>query len=131
MHSKIKNNRKHYINDTLNKIIVENDIIVTEKLDVKKMSQKTYLAKSILDASFGRICEILKWKCRRYGKKYYQVDTYYPSSKICSRCGGKPSVTDDLSVREWEGEKCRTSHDRDMNANINIMTEGLRLHYGV
>lgn len=131
LHSKIKNSRKHYINNILNKIVVENDIIVTEKLDVKRMSHKSHFAKSILDASFGSICEILKWKCRRYGKYYYQVDSYYPSSKICSRCGKKTIVTNDLSVREWECEKCGTRHDRDINASINIMIEGLKLHYGV
>jgi len=131
LHSKIKNNRKHYMNDILNKIVVENDIIVTEKLDVKRMSHKSHFAKSILDASFGSMCEILKWKCRRYGKFYHQVDTYYPSSKICSKCGEKTKVTNDLSVREWECEKCGARHDRDINASINIMTEGLKLHYGV
>ncbi len=131
LHSKIKNSRRHYMNEIANKIVEENDIIVTEKLDVKAMSHHSHYAKNILDASFGRICEVLKWKSKIHGKYYYQVDTYYASSKICSRCGEKTSVTNELNIREWECEKCGMIHNRDINASINIMTEGLRLHYGV
>lgn len=131
LYSKIKNSRKYYINEIANKIVEENDIIVTEKLDVKAMSHKCFFAKNILDASFNRICEVLKWKSKKQGKYYYQVDTYYASSKICSRCGEKTNITNDLNVRDWECKKCGMMHNRDINASINIMTEGLRLYYGV
>ena len=60
------------------------------------------------------------------GKNYYQIDTYYPSSKICSRCGSKNEVVKNLSVREWKCEECGSNHDRDINASINIMFEGLK-----
>ena len=90
------------------------------------MSQNHYIAKNLLDASFRKICEKLSWKCRRKGKYYYQIDTYYPSSKICSRCGSKNEVVKNLSVREWKCEECGSNHDRDINASINIMFEGLK-----
>jgi putative transposase len=93
------------------------------------MSKNYHLAKSILDASFNRICEMLKWKTKIQGKYYYQVDTYYPSSKTCSVCGNKTEVTNNLNVRIWECENCGCLNDRDINASINIMFEGLRLHY--
>ena len=94
------------------------------------MDNKHNITKLIRDASFNKICEVLKWKCKINGKYYYQVDTYYPSSKTCSVCGEKTDITKDLNIRNWECKNCGTSHDRDINASINIMFEGFKLHYG-
>ena len=113
----------------VNKIVKEHDIVVSEKLKVKEMSSSHNLAKNILDASFNKICEMLKWKCKLQGKYYYQVDTYFPSSKKCSHCDNKTKLTLDLSVRNWICENCGNENDRDINASINIMFEGLKLHY--
>ena len=129
IHSKIKNSRKHNIVTIVNKIVKEHDIIVSEKLNVKGISSNHHLAKAVLDASFNKICELLKWKTKLQGKYYYQVDTYYPSSKTCSHCGSKTEVTNNLSIRNWECTNCGNKNDRDINASINIMFEGLRIHY--
>ena len=129
IHSKIKNSRKHNIINIANKIVKEHDIIVSEKLNVKKMSSNHKLAKNILDAGFNKICELLKWKAKLLGKYYYQVDTYYPSSKICSHCDSKTEITNDLKVRMWECENCGNTNDRDINASINIMFEGIKIHF--
>ena len=129
LHSKIKNSRKYNLIDIVNKIVKEHDIIVSEKLKVKEMSSNPILAKSILDASFNKICSLLKWKVKLQGKYYYQIDTYYPSSKICSHCGNKTEKTNNLSIRRWQCEVCGNENDRDINASINIMFEGLKLHY--
>ena len=129
IHSKIKNSRKHNIITIANKIVKEHDIIVSEKLNVKKMSSNHKLAKNILDVSFNKICELLKWKAKLLGKYYYQVDTYYPSSKICSHCDNKTEITNDLKVRMWECENCGNTNDRDINASINIMFEGIKIHF--
>lgn len=129
IHSKIKNSRKHNMITIVNKIVKEHDIIVSEKLNVKGISSNHHLAKAVLDASFNKICELLKWKTKLQGKYYYQVDTFYPSSKMCSHCGSKTEVTNNLSIRSWECTNCGNKNDRDINASINIMFEGLRIHY--
>ena len=129
IYSKIKNSRKHNIITIVNKIVKEHDIIVSEKLNVKGISSNHHLAKAVLDASFNKICELLKWKTKLQGKYYYQVDTYYPSSKMCSHCGSETKVTNNLSVRNWECTNCGNKNDRDINASINIMFEGLRIYY--
>ena len=129
VYSKIKNSRKHNMIHIVNKIVKEHDIVVSEKLKVKDMSSNHNLSKNILDASFNKICETLKWKCKLQGKYYYQVDIYFPSSKKCSRCDNKTKATLDLSVRNWICEKCGNENDRDINASINIMFEGLKLYY--
>ena len=129
IHSKIKNSRKHNIINIVNKIVKEHDIIVSEKLNIKKMSSNHKLAKNILDASFNKICELIKWKAKVLEKYYYQVDTYYPSSKICSHCDSKTEVINNLNVRTWICENCGNTNDRDINASINIMFEGVKMHY--
>ena len=129
LHAKIRNARKHHIINVVNKIVKEHDIIVSEKLQVKKMTHDNNLAKYILDASFYMICNLLEWKTKLQGKYYYQVDTYYPSSQICSRCEHKEPLIKDLSIRKYECTRCGLELDRDINASINIMFEGLKLHY--
>ena len=113
----------------VNKIVNEHDITVSEKLNVKGISSNHHLAKAVLDASFNKICELLKWKIKLQGKYYYQVDTYYPSSKMCSHCGSKTEITNNLNIRNWKCTNCGNKNDRDINASINIMFEGLRIHY--
>ena len=129
VYSKLKNSRKHNLINVVNKIVKEYDIIISEKLNIKNMSSNHKIAKSILDASFNKLCILLKWKIEQLGKYYYQVDTYFPSSKKCSHCDNKTQKTDNLSIRFWVCEKCGNENDRDINASINIMFEGLKLHY--
>ena len=126
IYSKLKNSRKHNIIKIVNKLIEDYDIIISEKLDIKKMTHKSNLSKNILDASFSKICSMLEWKSKIKGKYYYQIDRYFPSSKICSHCGEKTNKTNNLEIRKWECSKCHSINDRDINASINIMFEGLK-----
>jgi len=129
IHSKIKNSRKYNLIEIVNKIVKEHDIIVSETLKVREMSKNHNLAKYILDASFNKICTLLKWKTRIQGKYYYQIDSYYPSSKKCNCCNKKTDKIKNLNIRKWKCENCRNENDRDINASINIMIEGIKLHY--
>ena len=126
LYEKLKNSRKYNIIKIVNKLVEEYDIIISEKLHVQEMSKNHHIAKNLLDASFHKICEMIYWKAKQKGKYYYQVDSYYPSSKICSHCGCKTDKTNDLSIREWECNNCGCKNDRDINASINIMYEGLK-----
>ena len=59
-----------------------------------------------------------------------KIDRYYPSSQICHVCGTKNPETKNLAVREWICAKCKTSHDRDRNAAINIWKVGASTFFG-
>ena len=133
IHTKIKNYRKHYLNNIANEIVDEHDIIVTESLLVKDMfkEKKKAFNKSLSDASLSKLCSLIEWKCKIKGKIYYKINTYYPSSQICSYCGYKNSKLKDLSIREYDCPKCGSYNDRDINASLNILLEGLKLHYNL
>ena len=131
IHEKIKNRRRQYLNDIANEIVEEHDIIVTEDLKVNEMlkGKEKGLNKSIIDASFRKICCLIEWKSKIKGKYYYKINSYYPSSQICSRCGYQNKGIRNLSIREYECPNCGGYNDRDINASINILMEGLKLHY--
>ncbi len=109
-------------------VILKYLICVVNKI-VNEISRNHTQVKSILDVSFNRIYELLKRKTKQQGKDYYQIDTYYPSSKKCSHCGEITKITDNLSIRKRKCKVCVNINDQDINASINIMFEGLKLHY--
>lgn len=67
----------------------------------------------------------LATKAKREGKYFVQIDTFFPSSKMCSCCGFKLEKLD-LAMREWTCPHCGSHHDRDVNAAANIRAEGIR-----
>ena len=121
--------KKQYLHKISNKLINENQVIVTEDLRVSNMIKNHNLASSIADASFGELVRQLEYKSIWYGRTLVKIDTFYPSSQLCHICGYKNSNTKDLSIRIWKCPNCHTSHDRDTNAAINILQEGLRVIY--
>ena len=125
---KIRNARKHMLHDITNKLIKENDIIVTENLDVKGMQKNHYVAKGLNENPISEIIRVLKYKANLNNKKLIQIDRYYPSSQICSSCNYQNKDVKDLSIRKWECPVCHTIHERDYNAAVNIMFEGVKIY---
>ena len=126
VYKKLKNARKYFLHSISNKIVEENDIVVTEKLQINKMVQKKKISKKIYDASWNELLRQLEYKTKWKGKYTYKIDTYYPSSQICNRCGYKEKKVKDLNIRKWECPRCNNTNLRDINASINILFEGLK-----
>ena len=125
-HEKITNTRKDYLHKTSHEIISENQVIVSENLQIKNMVKNHHLAKSISDVSWYELTRQLEYKAKWNGRRYIKIDMFYASSQLCSLCGYKNIETKDLSRRKWICPVCGAKHDRDINAAKNILAEGLR-----
>lgn len=126
LHEKVMNQRTDFLNKLSTEIIKNHDIICIEDLNVKGMLRNHKLARSISDVSWSSFVAKLQYKADWYGREIIKVDMWFPSSQICSGCGHKDGKKP-LDIREWTCPICHTHHDRDINASINILTEGLRI----
>ncbi|WP_414622638.1 RNA-guided endonuclease InsQ/TnpB family protein [Calothrix sp. CCY 0018] len=126
VHEKITNTRKDFQHKLSRKLVNENQVIIVENLAVKNMVKNHNLAKAISDCGWSEFTRQLKYKAEKEGKTYLEIGRFFPSSKTCNVClnqiGSLP-----LEVRSWTCSNCRTKHDRDINAAVNIRDEGLRL----
>jgi putative transposase len=110
-------------------VVKNHDFLAVEDLAVTNMLKNHKLAKSIQDVSMGTILTQLKYKSEWHNRDYIEVDRFFASSKLCSCCGFKK---DDLLLkdRSWTCPSCLTAHDRDINAAINILNEGIKKQSG-
>ena len=128
LYLKIRNARKHMIYKLANRILKESDIVAVETLDVKSMYQVHSIAKHLKNLPIGDFLRVLKYKSDWLGKKVININKYYPSSQVCNRCEYKNERVKDLSIRKWICPRCGFEHDRDVNASVNIMFEGLKIY---
>ncbi len=129
IHAEIKHQRNDMFQKLSTWLVRHYDVICIEDLDMQGMAQSLNFGKSVNDNGWGMFVKMLEYKCNRAGKYFIKIDKWYPSSQTCSVCGYQNHNTKDLSVREWTCPQCGTSHNRDINAFINIRDEGLRLLY--
>mgnify|MGYP004475587189 FL=1 len=131
LYSKLSNARKYYTHKITKEITDDYDIIACESLSTQKMienSKSNGLSKRISDVTFNEILKQLSYKSKNKGKIFYQVSPKFPSSQICSKCNNIDSTYKDISKREYICKKCGNSLDRDINASLNILNEGLKLY---
>jgi putative transposase len=122
--AKIANQRKDYLHKLTTDLVKNYDVIVIEDLKTKNLMRNHHLAKSIANASWYQFRIMLEYKCAWYGKQLVVVSAKN-TSRICSACGHNDGAKP-LDIREWTCSKCRTHHDRDINAAVNILNCGLK-----
>jgi putative transposase len=125
VHQRIANQRLHFCHDLTTKLIKNHQAVCIEGLNVRGLA-RTKLAKSFYDAALGQIRRQLQYKGQWYGVHVVVIGQFYPSSQLCHVCGYKNTELT-LEDRTWTCPVCGITHDRDVNAAINVKNEGLRL----
>ena len=117
--NKIKNEYHH-----LSKNLVEKyDIISMENLNIKGMFKNKKWAPKMQKINLYKLIQMIKYKSEWYGKKFIQIDRFYPSSQKCNICNYQyTNLT--LATRKWTCPICGTKHQRDINAAKNILKQG-------
>jgi putative transposase len=122
IHQRVADIRTDWLHKLSTRLVQENQLIATEDLTVKNMVRNRSLARAISDASWSQFVRMLEYKSAWYGRKLVKISRWFPSSKLCRRCG---QVVESLplNVRQWTCD-CGATHDRDLNAARNILAEG-------
>lgn len=124
LHYKISCIRKDFLHKLTTNLVKQFDVICIENLNVKGMVKNCKLSRVISDLGFHEFKRQLVYKADMHGKTVKEADRFYPSSKTCSCCGfvmAKEGLT--LATRRWTCPNCRASHDRDVNASLNILNK--------
>lgn len=125
IHETISNQRNNFQHQLSFRLISENQAISLETLNVKGMIKNHCLAQSISDAGWSSFVTKMEYKAEWFGKTILRIGRFEPSSKLCNVCGYHNSNLT-LKDREWVCPDCKTKHDRDVNAAINIKKFSLR-----
>jgi len=125
IHQRVTDMRTDFLQKLSTQLVHENQVILVETLRTKNMLKNRRLARVISDAGFSDFLRMLEYKCKWYGRTLVKADTFFPSSKLCCVCHQKNA---DLKLQDrWACSNCRTEHQRDENAVVNIFVEGLRI----
>ena len=144
-HAKVRHFRENFQHQVSHRLIEDNQFIGMETLAVQSMTRKAkkkvdangkparngqarkrVMNRSILRNGWSSFVGKLSYKAQWCGRTFVQVDMFFPSSRLCHDCGHKYDGLL-LSEREWVCDSCGASHDRDVNAALNILDEALRL----
>ena len=125
IHETISDQRNDFQHKLSFRLVSENQAISFETLNVKGMQKNHCLVQSISDAGWNSFVTKLTYKAERLGKTILKIGQLGPSSKICNVCGYHNSNLT-LKDREWLCPDCKTNHDRDINAAINIKNFSLQ-----
>ena len=118
----IANRRRDWFFKLALRLVRKYDKIAIETLTLEGM--KKLWGRKVSDIAFGEFSLILQWTCAKYGKVFAKAGQWQATTKACHVCEHK-NDTLTLSDRYWTCPSCRTSHDRDINAAINILQAGV------
>lgn len=124
IHAKIANRRRDHLHKLSHRLTNEFDHVVVGGVSSSAL-KKTKLAKSVSDAGWYTLKQMLAYKAIRTGARYEEVNEAY-STRTCSACGciSGPKGQQGLNERVWSCSECGTLHDRDVNAAVNILRLG-------
>lgn len=127
IHRHIANQRLYNLHKISTKIANSYDVVCVESLNMRSMANHSFgNGKATLDNGYGMFLSMLEYKLSDRNKYLIKVDKWFPSSQICHCCGTIHPEMKDLDICKMVCD-CGLTMNRDQNAAINILREGLRL----
>ena len=127
IHRHIANQRLDNLHKISTEIANQYDVVCVESINMRSMSNKGFgNGKATLDNGYGMFLSMLEYKLSDRNKYLVKVDKWFPSSQICHCCGALHPEMKELANRKMICD-CGLTINRDENAAINILNEGLRL----
>ena len=117
-HSTISDKRDAFHWETALYLVKKFDHLIFEDLDIESMKEKW--GRKVSDLAFTSFLQKVEYLSEKYSKEFHKIDRYFPSSQLCSCCGGLNPQMKDLKTRTLDCVHCKSSIDRDDNASINI-----------
>ena len=122
IHKKTANQRADHHWKLAIKLCRKFDIMFFEDLNLDGM--KRLWGKQVSDLAFGEFLRKLKHQSRKRIRSVLKINRWSPTTKACCVCGHKnENLT--LADRHWTCPSCHTHLDRDQNAAMNILKEGV------
>jgi putative transposase len=132
IHSLIMRTRKDYIEKLTYYLVCLFDCLVLEDIsikdlvadktkDIKSRKAKRNINRTYADISLGLFLSKLKQKASMYGKSIVIAEKNYKSTMLCNNCGSQNRENLKIQKRKWVCDVCGVSHDRDINASINLL----------
>ncbi|MCL2015833.1 MAG: transposase [Defluviitaleaceae bacterium] len=119
IHRRLTNIRTNHLHQATAEIVKTKPFrIVMENLNIKGMLKNKHLAKAISEQKLYEFRRQIQYKCQLNGIEFVLADRFYPSSKICSKCGTKKANLK-LNDRVFRCD-CGHTQDRDLNAALNL-----------
>lgn len=125
-HRKVYNQRTDHYHKISTIIAKRAARVFMEDLSITGMLGIRFLCKMIYDSSFYKMREMIRYKVERSRGGFALISRQYKSTQICSSCNTVSKTKIRLGQNKWVCSECNKEHDRDINASINILMEGLR-----
>ena len=127
IHRHIANQRLDHLHKLSTEIANRYDVVCVEDLNMRSIAAKSFgNGKATMDNGYGMFLRMLGYKLSDRGKYLIGVDKWFPSSQICHHCGKTHPEMKDLKIRVMDCS-CGYHINRDQNAALNILSEGLRV----
>jgi len=117
-HARVTDTRREFHHQLSTALIRENQAIAVEDLAVRALA-RTRMARSVHDAGWSAFVRMLEYKAQRYGRRFYRISRFEPTSQVCSTCGARDGPKP-LHIRTWQCAECGAWLDRDVNAAVNV-----------
>ena len=121
LHYRISCIRSDFLHKLTTYLAKNHSHCVIEDLCVSGLIKNRKLSKAISDSGWGEFRRQLEYKTKLYGSELVVADRFFPSSKLCPKCGHKKNKLP-LNVRVYECDNCHEwKADRDYTAAVNLL----------